>query len=805
MADNVLASFMVALGFNVNQSSLGAAKKSVADYERAVREAEKRIEDARWAGAKTEEEVAKLTRELNLKLAREGLERAKEIEKKEKEAAKRRKEDEAAFVKGMERMALAAAAAATAISYAFAKVAGSFDNLSFQAQRAGTSVQSLKALQYAFSQTGGSAQQASAAVDSFTTALRNNPGLRQFVKDLGVDNKLQGVDKLLATVEALNREPYEVAVQHAEMLGISERDYNLLRRQMEAVKQYRAEYDETAKRFGLNSEKAAAASQAFQRDLTRLQSTAGVLADKLLTSLAPAIQSLIDRFQAWVDSNPGVLDKILGDISKAVISVSEGIGGLLAQIAGDGGEEFLKKWDAFAERAERFARAVERIVLGIEKFLRFTGLLNREAVPGLGGLVTAYREFGHNTFGSGTDGAGTPGSTSDDRNWWQRRAPRWAGGRDAPSPQGGVPPGSSAGNLTALYEAEAKRAGIDPRILHGIRAGESLHSDKYDVKSDAQEDSYGPFQLNRRGGLGQEFEKETGLDLHDPKTIPAQVRWAAEHIKKRLARDPNYNPGSEWYGYKGLRNADPSWGDSGYKPGQVGGNVDPVNGVGGLEQSQGAATRNQAITDALQRQIVAAATAAGVNAEVYSGGQDESGPHRTGSHRHDHGNAADLKLYTLGADGKRRYLDMTNDADRVVMEKFIKESVKAGANGVGAAIDYMGANGIHVGGGSPSAWGAGGSSANAPDWVKRAHEEGMAARNRPSAPNVDPQAALRPAAPMGAAGVTNNSTSRAVSQNIVNNVTVQGSNNPREHGRIMESSLSRVHGLALANAQSAVA
>ncbi len=50
MADNVLASFMVALGFNVNQSSLGAAKKSVADYERALREAEKRIEDARWPG-----------------------------------------------------------------------------------------------------------------------------------------------------------------------------------------------------------------------------------------------------------------------------------------------------------------------------------------------------------------------------------------------------------------------------------------------------------------------------------------------------------------------------------------------------------------------------------------------------------------------------------------------------------------------------------------------------------------------------------------------------------------------------------
>ncbi|MBP30421.1 MAG: hypothetical protein CMH16_14120 [Methylobacterium sp.] len=826
---------MVALGFNVNQSSLGAAKKSVADYERAVREAEKRIEDARWAGAKTEEEVAKLTRELNLKLAREGLERAKETEKREQEAAKRRKEHAASFVSGMERMAIAATAAATAISYAVAKVAASFDNLYFQAQRSGTSVQSLKALQYAFSQTGGTAQQASSAVDSFTTALRNNPGLRQFVNDLGVDNNLQGVDKLLSTVEALNREPYEVAVQHAEMLGISEQDYNLLRRQMEAVKQYRAEYDATARRIGLNSDEAARAAAAFQRTLTRLQATASALGEKLLIQLAPALERIAKGFNDWIEANPDKLERILQSISNAIVWLTEKITGMVQWFAGSDGEAFMKRWDAFSERIKSIAHAFEVIFGLLQKIARVTHL---STILGgydkvINGILAGPAAFERENGGPGV-GGGTPGSVQDDRNWWQRRAPRWAGGRDAPSPQGGVPPGSSAGNLTALYEAEAKRAGIDPRILHGIRAGESLHSDKYDVKSDAQEDSYGPFQLNRRGGLGQEFEKETGLDLHDPKTIPAQVRWAAEHIKKRLARDPNYNPGSEWYGYKGLRNADPNWGDSGYKPSQVGGNVDPVNGVGGLEQGQGGATRNQAITDALQRQIVAAATAAGVNAEVYSGGQDESGPHRTGSHRHDHGNAADLKLYTLGADGKRRYLDMTNDADRVVMEKFIKESVKAGANGVGAAIDYMGANGIHVGGGSPSAWGAGGSSANAPDWVKRAHEEGMEARKRaaeapartpstaPSAgaqrplpPNmtpggfdvnrIDPQATTRPAAPLGASSVTNNSTSRAVSQNIVNNVTVQGSNNPREHGRIMESSLSRVHGLALANAQSAVA
>ena len=52
-----------------------------------------------------------------------------------------------------------------------------------------------------------------------------------------------------------------------------------------------------------------------------------------------------------------------------------------------------------------------------------------------------------------------------------------------------------------------------------------------------------------------------------------------------------------------------------------------------------------------------------------------------------------------------------------------------------------GAESMHIGGGSPSAWGAGGASANAPDWVRRAHQEGMAARG------AKPEARVRGADP----------------------------------------------------------
>ncbi|MCJ2048681.1 hypothetical protein [Methylobacterium sp. J-070] len=132
----------------------------------------------------------------------------------------------------------------------------------------------------------------------------------------------------------------------------------------------------------------------------------------------------------------------------------------------------------------------------------------------------------------------------------------------------GTPLGSDAGNLSSLIEREARAAGIDPRIMEGIRAGESGHRHNrdnpaaaYDKKDDALESSWGPFQLNRRRGLGVQFEKETGLDVRDPKTIASQVRWIAQGLAKN-GRGWLRN----WMGYHGDRNADPRWGDSGYVP-----------------------------------------------------------------------------------------------------------------------------------------------------------------------------------------------------------------------------------------------
>ena len=137
------------------------------------------------------------------------------------------------------------------------------------------------------------------------------------------------------------------------------------------------------------------------------------------------------------------------------------------------------------------------------------------------------------------------------------------------------------------------------------------------------------------------------------------------------------------------------------------------------------ATRNQPITAELERVLIAAAEAAGIDEVViFSGGQDAEGGHRVAdsSTRHDHGNSADIRLYK---DGRR--LISTNKSDEGVLKSFAQSAVANGATGIGAGEGYMNGN-MHVGfQGQESfegAWGDGGASANAPGWLRQAFDAG---------------------------------------------------------------------------------
>lgn len=147
-----------------------------------------------------------------------------------------------------------------------------------------------------------------------------------------------------------------------------------------------------------------------------------------------------------------------------------------------------------------------------------------------------------------------------------------------------------------------------------------------------------------------------------------------------------------------------------------------------------AKTRNMAISDQLMSLLNSIGQQQGVYFEVESGGQSSNHTAATynqpggwtGKRRHDNGQAADVRAYTLNADGSRHYLDFSNPTDQARWGQIVQAAVAGGATGIGAGEGYMGDQTVHIGFGSPAAtWGAGDSSSTAPDWLVAAYRAGQ--------------------------------------------------------------------------------
>jgi hypothetical protein len=142
----------------------------------------------------------------------------------------------------------------------------------------------------------------------------------------------------------------------------------------------------------------------------------------------------------------------------------------------------------------------------------------------------------------------------------------------------------------------------------------------------------------------------------------------------------------------------------------------------------------------------------GVSMDVFSGGQPSSGPHRTGSHRHDNGDAADVYFNKGG-----RRLDWANPEDVPIFSDIVARAKAAGVGGIGAGEGYMRPGSMHIGFGTPAVWGAGGHGANAAPWLRAAYNgapQGLTLNSNPVAPaasaihpEIDPS--IPPAAGVG--------------------------------------------------------
>jgi hypothetical protein len=177
-------------------------------------------------------------------------------------------------------------------------------------------------------------------------------------------------------------------------------------------------------------------------------------------------------------------------------------------------------------------------------------------------------------------------------------------------------------NIAQLEQAVSQKYGIDPKIMAGIRHGEgggNIYAHNPGVTINGKfypEDSWGPWQLNRHGGEGTNFEKtHPGMTVRDPSTIEAQADYVAKTIREHMDADPNFNIQHIWHGYKGPMDVDPNdpyFGESGYgAPGGAQNTMQPQTQAAGYQPNAQHIQRNAGESNAQYERRVADANEPG--------------------------------------------------------------------------------------------------------------------------------------------------------------------------------------------------
>ncbi|MEZ2410550.1 hypothetical protein AB6806_27515 [Bosea sp. RCC_152_1] len=205
------------------------------------------------------------------------------------------------------------------------QISKSFEQVYWQAQRTQATVQGIRAIGYAASQLGSSAEGAGASIENFGRQLKWNPGFEGFLKQLGVatrDSKglRASTDTLIDFANRIKGRPKAEQLGLAEVAGI---DLATLEAIQSGTFQKRLdEYNAKVKAQGLNSEEAAKRGAEFTQAMKSLGASLEIVGQKLMAEFAPALQRVVVAFDKWTNEN-----------GKSYVEFIEKVGRTLGELA----------------------------------------------------------------------------------------------------------------------------------------------------------------------------------------------------------------------------------------------------------------------------------------------------------------------------------------------------------------------------------------------------------------------------------------------------------------------------------------
>uniref|UniRef100_A0A3B0M0P8 Membrane-bound lytic murein transglycosylase F n=1 Tax=Arsenophonus endosymbiont of Trialeurodes vaporariorum TaxID=235567 RepID=A0A3B0M0P8_9GAMM len=216
------------------------------------------------------------------------------------------------------------------------QIAAGLDKMYWASQRTGASVNGIKALGYAASLTGSSAEAASGSLENLARFLRNSPGAEGFLNRLGVQTRdangnLQDMSAIFTRVgNKLASMPYYRANQYAQLLGIDENTLMAMRRGINA---FPADYQRMLKQTGFNADLAAKQSNQFMTSMKGLTGLFGILRDKIGSHLAGGLSSEIDNLRKRLLDNFPKIERVLTSVIKGIIQASGMVSRVIWQVS----------------------------------------------------------------------------------------------------------------------------------------------------------------------------------------------------------------------------------------------------------------------------------------------------------------------------------------------------------------------------------------------------------------------------------------------------------------------------------------
>ncbi|HHT2967483.1 TPA: lytic transglycosylase catalytic [Citrobacter koseri] len=263
------------------------------------------------------------------------------------------------------KMGLAVEGAALSVVAFTAKIASGLDQLYWASQRTGATVQGIKAVGYAVSQVGGSADAARGSLESLSRFMRNNPGSEGFLNRLGVQTrdasgKMRDMSTIFTGVgQKLSSMPYYRANQYAQMLGIDE---NTLMAMRLGVGQFSAQYSTMAKAIGFNADQAAVSSNRFMTSLRAFGEMAGMARDKIGSNLAEGLAGSLDNLRKRILENFPRIESTITKVVKGILWLGEIVGRVAFRITEAVGD-IIDWWDRLDTETKTLIEVIGGLVV----------------------------------------------------------------------------------------------------------------------------------------------------------------------------------------------------------------------------------------------------------------------------------------------------------------------------------------------------------------------------------------------------------------------------------------------------------